>query len=66
MSEISEIGKMISILVGVILYFCTWEWAVEHQIDCNRNAYWEVIVANIFILLHIIALIVWFVWSWLH
>lgn len=66
MNEISEIGKTMSIFVGGLLYLCAWCWAMEHQRNCNRNAYWEVIVANIFILLHIIAMIVWFIWSWIN
>lgn len=64
MTELASIGKMVSIFFAIVLYACSWIWAIDHQKDCNRNAKWEVLVARVFIGIHIIALGVFFIWSW--
>lgn len=64
MNEIANIGKTLSIFCAILLYLYVWAWSVDHQKDCNRNALWEVLVARLFIGLHIIAMAVWFMWSW--
>lgn len=64
MNEIANIGKMISILATVILYFYVFAWSVDHAKKCNRNATWEVVVSRAFIGFHIGILIAWFIWSW--
>lgn len=64
MSEFASLGKTVSIFISLVIYLCCWAWAVDHQKDCNRNAIWEVLVARLFIGLHIIAMGIWFIWSW--
>ena len=64
MNELANIGKMLSIFCALCVYACVWFWAIGHQKDCNRNAIWEVLIARLFIGLHIIFIFMWFIWSW--
>lgn len=64
MTELAGIGRMVSIFFAITLYACSWMWTVDHQTDCNKNAVWEVLVARVFIGIHIIALLAFFIWSW--
>lgn len=64
MTELASVGKTISMFFVIVLYVCVWGWAIDHKKDCNRNAIWEVLVARLFIGIHIIALVVFFIWSW--
>ena len=66
MSEIANMGKMVSLFFALLLYTFAWMWSVDHSKDCNRNARWEVLVARAFIGLHIGVLGAWFIWSWKH
>ena len=64
MSELASLGKTVSIFISFIAYLYCWMWAIEHQKDCNKNDIWEVLVARLFIGLNIIAMVIWFIWSW--
>lgn len=64
MRGLASVGKTVSIYLAFVLYVWSWSWAIDHQKDCNRNAVWEVLVARVFIGIHIIALGVFFIWSW--
>ena len=64
MSVLACVGRWLSIFISVLLYMFAWCWAIGHQKDCNRNAMWEVTVARLFIGLNIIAMGIWFIWSW--
>lgn len=61
MSEIQTMGRIISIicLIGIWL-FSLW-WAICHSEDINRNSHIEVFVSRVWILIHIIAVIIYFV-----
>ena len=59
-----ELGKTISIVVLVFLYCVIWGWVIDHSIDCNRNAEWEVNLSRIFIAIHVIGLLCIFVYCW--
>lgn len=58
-------SRWLSIVALGILYLCMWGWVFEHLKDCNRNDKWEVCLSRLFILLHIIAMIVFFIWGWM-
>lgn len=66
MSEIIEVGKIISILCIVFVYMIVWNWVIDHKKDCNRNSYVEVIVSRAWILIHIIGVIIFFIWCWIR
>lgn len=58
-------AKWLSIITLGTLYLCMWGFVLEHLKDCNRNAKWEVCLSRLFVLLHIIAVIVFFIWGWI-
>ena len=65
MSEIQELGRIISVicLIGIWL-FSLW-WAIFHSENINRNSHIEVFVSRVWILIHIIVVIIYFVWCWI-
>ena len=64
MSEIQELGRIISVicLIGIWL-FSLW-WAILHSENINKNSHIEVLVSRVWILIHIIVVIIYFVWCW--
>ena len=64
MSEIQTMGKIISIICLIGIWLLSLWWAICHSKDINRNSHIEVFVSRAWILIHIIAVIIYFVWSW--
>ena len=64
MSEIIVVGKIMSIVCILFVYINVWGWAIDHAKDCNRNSKIEVVVSKVWISIHIIAAVLFFVWCW--
>lgn len=64
MSEIIAWGKSISIAILGLIYIKIWLWASDHAIDCNSNSKAEVVVSRAWILIHIIAAVIFFIYCW--
>ena len=64
MSEIQTMGRIISIICLIGIWLLSLWWAICHSADINRNSHLEVFVSRVWILIHIIEVIIYFVWCW--
>ena len=64
MSEIQTMGRIISMICLICIWLLSLLWAICHSKDINRNSHTEVFVSRVWILIHIIAVIIYFVWCW--
>ena len=64
MSEIQTMGRIISTICFIGIWLLSLWWAICHSKDINRNSHIEVFVSRVWILIHIIAVIIYFVWCW--
>ena len=65
MSEIKELGRIISVMCLIVIWFFSLVWSIHHSKNINRNSHIEVLVSRVWILIHIIAVIIYFVWCWI-
>lgn len=65
MSEIKELGRIISVMCLIVIWFFSLVWSIRHSENINRNSHIEVLVSRVWILIHIIAVIIYFVWCWI-
>ena len=64
MSEIQTMGRIISMICLICIWLLSLLWAICHSKDINRNSHTEVFVSIVWILIHIIAVIIYLVWCW--
>ena len=64
MSEIQTMGRIISMICLIGIWLLSLLWAICHSKDINRNSHTEVFGSRVWILIHIIAAIIYFVWCW--
>ena len=65
MSEIQTMGRIISMICLIWIWLLSLLWAICHSKDTNRNSHAEVFVSRVWILIHIIAAIICFLWCWI-
>ena len=62
MSEIQELVRIISVICLISIWLFSLWWAISHSE--NKNSHIEVFVSRVWILIHVIAVIIFFVWCW--
>ena len=65
MSEIQELGRIISVICLIGIWLLSLWWAICHLENINKNSYIEVFVSRVWLLIHIIVVIIYFVWCWI-
>lgn len=65
MSEIKELGRIISVICLIVIWLFSLVEAILHSENKNKNSHIEVFVSRVWILIHIIVVIIYFVWCWI-
>lgn len=64
MSEIAKFGRVASAVCLLVIYTLIWCWVFSHVENINKNSHMEVIISRIWIGIHIIGVIIFFIWCW--
>lgn len=64
MSEIKVLGRIISVICLIGIWLLSLWWAIFHSENKNKNSHVEVFVSRVWLLIHIIVVIIYFVWCW--
>ena len=65
MSEIQELGRIISVICLIGIWLLSLLCAICHSENINKNSHIEVFVSRVWLLIHIIVVIIYFVWCWI-
>lgn len=66
MDGLALLGIIISTIVMAVLYVKAWSWTITILNYESISTKFERILAKTFIGLHILAILAWFVWSWIY
>ena len=65
MIGIKELGRILSVISLIGIWLLSLWWAICHLKNINKNSHIEVLVSRVWILIHIIVVIIYFVWCWI-